>query len=281
MGTGNWSEKRRWSGPRPCGGTAELVLVCALALSWPQATSGDDPPLPEPPGALTALDSPTVDAESVREPAACAREVPDSPEAQDQACREHPDSCPATPCNAHLVHFLTVGELNATHQPSERSATDLDPMLPSSCATARSWTSTRTCWSLAPCPAGRGRGPTTAASPAPTRWGARGWVTFSTTAWPTTPRNSEVTLVIDSTSQILFYELPMEYLGPDDSPFTLEADWGNDQFVLTNWATSEVHIFHDFYGGDYPGHLKEKTTRAWRAAGEDGVLFTYNEDRSR
>ena len=31
-------------------------------------------------------------------------------------------------------------------------------------------------------------------------------------------------------------------------------------------------------GRDYPGRLKEKTTRAWRAAGEEGVLFAYDEE---
>ena len=67
MGTGNWSEKRRWSGTRPLGGTAQRVLLCVLALAWPQAASGEDPLLPEPPGALSALSTPAGNTATVSE----------------------------------------------------------------------------------------------------------------------------------------------------------------------------------------------------------------------
>ena len=66
MGTGNWSEKRRWSGPRPFGGRAPLVLLCGLALSWPQSGAGQDPAA-RAAEALTALGTPSNDQASVRD----------------------------------------------------------------------------------------------------------------------------------------------------------------------------------------------------------------------
>ena len=235
---------------------------------------GHDPLLPEPPGALTALDSPTVDVASVREPAGAPREVPDSPEPEDQACREHPERCPATPCNAHLVHFLTIEELNATHQRSDAVPPTATPkpiylrygavvdehtdLLVS--GPVPGWAGSRTYSSRV------------------TGSDALGgsWVgNFLDYRLVHDAENFKCSLIVDSTSQVVFYELPMEFLAMEDSPFTLEGDWGNDQLVLTNWATSEVFIFYDFESS-YPGRLKEKTTRAWRADGQEGVLFTYN-----
>ncbi|MCU0962921.1 MAG: DUF6531 domain-containing protein, partial [Pirellulaceae bacterium] len=62
---------------------------------------------------------------------------------------------------------------------------------------------------------------------------------------------------------------------PEDSLLVLAQDTTNAQFVLTDWHSGEVHIFHDL-ASDHPGRLKESTTLAWRASGQDGTLYTYN-----
>jgi len=85
----------------------------------------------------------------------------------------------------------------------------------------------------------------------------------------------DVRLVVDATSQRTFTGSGGSYASPDDSTLTLEADATNSQFILADWASGMVHLFHDFDAG-HPGYLKEITTRDWRDAGKDGVTYTYN-----
>ena len=85
----------------------------------------------------------------------------------------------------------------------------------------------------------------------------------------------DIALIVNATSKRVFVWDTSEYVSPGDSSLTLEEDSGNSQYILTNWATGEVHLFHDF-DATHPGYLKETTTLAWRDAGKDGIAYTYN-----
>ncbi len=85
----------------------------------------------------------------------------------------------------------------------------------------------------------------------------------------------DIELVIDATSKRVFTYDSGSYTSPDDSTLTLVEDSTNSQFVLTNWATGQVDIFHDFDATN-PGYLKEQTTLAWQDAGKDGIEYTFN-----
>jgi hypothetical protein len=88
---------------------------------------------------------------------------------------------------------------------------------------------------------------------------------------------SDVALVVDATSKRVF-RMNLGYydsVGPADATLTLVHDAANSQFVLTNWYTGEVDLFHDFLSS-YPGRLKERTTLGWRAGTLDGASPTHN-----
>jgi RHS repeat-associated protein len=85
---------------------------------------------------------------------------------------------------------------------------------------------------------------------------------------------SDVAVITDATSKRVFTMNMGTYTGPSDSPLTLQRDTMNYQFILTDWRTGAVNIFHDF-STSAPGRLKEETTLDWRAAGREGTLYTY------
>ena len=80
-----------------------------------------------------------------------------------------------------------------------------------------------------------------------------------------------VSVIVDATSKRLFtytYQ-SNKYASAGDATLTVEHDFNNSLFILTDWTTGAVNIFHDFYMySPHPGKLKEKTTLAWRKAGK-------------
>ena len=85
---------------------------------------------------------------------------------------------------------------------------------------------------------------------------------------------SDVAVITDATSKRVFTMNMGTYTGPSDSSLTLQRDTMNYQFILTDWRTGAVNIFHDL-STSAPGRLKEETTLDWRAAGREGTLYTY------
>ena len=83
---------------------------------------------------------------------------------------------------------------------------------------------------------------------------------------------SDVALIVDATSKRVFTLNLGYYTAPGDSTLSLVHDAANYQYVLTNWLTGEVDIFHDFSGSN-PGRLKERTTLTWR--GRAGTRYSY------
>ncbi|MHB9081934.1 MAG: DUF6531 domain-containing protein, partial [Pirellulaceae bacterium] len=86
---------------------------------------------------------------------------------------------------------------------------------------------------------------------------------------------SDVALIVNATSKRVFTMNLGSYTSPGDSTLTLQNDSLNSQFILTDWTTGEVRLFHNF-GAQHPGRLKETTTLAWRAAIKEGILYTYD-----
>ena len=87
-----------------------------------------------------------------------------------------------------------------------------------------------------------------------------------------------VALIVNAASKrrLLLRPYPApRYTSPGDSTLTLVQDGAHSQFIVTDWQSGEVKIFHDFYA-THPGKLKEKTTLARRAAGQAGSVYTYN-----
>jgi hypothetical protein len=86
---------------------------------------------------------------------------------------------------------------------------------------------------------------------------------------------SNVALISDATSKRVFTSNYGFYSSPGDSSLTLQQDSMNARFILTNWQTGDVSIFHDFTTSS-PGLLKEQTTLEWRSAGREGSIYTYS-----
>ena len=87
-----------------------------------------------------------------------------------------------------------------------------------------------------------------------------------------------VALIVNAASKRLFSFVPYPspgYTSPGDSTLTLVQDGANAQFIVTDWQSGEVNIFHNFYA-THPGKLKEKTSLARRAASQAGSVYTYN-----
>jgi hypothetical protein len=89
-----------------------------------------------------------------------------------------------------------------------------------------------------------------------------------------------VAVIVDATSQRVFRHAGGgRYIPPAGAALSLEQyrDGTEGYFKLTNTATDDVYIFHDF-AGPYRGLLRERTTRQWQAAGKEGIRYTYHDD---
>jgi hypothetical protein len=90
--------------------------------------------------------------------------------------------------------------------------------------------------------------------------------------------SNQVSLLATASSQRLFTEDPEtgELTAQADSTLTMEYDEQAGEYVMTDWNSGAVHVFHDFLTSSYQGRLKESTTLSWKAAGKDGTLYSYD-----
>ena len=80
-------------------------------------------------------------------------------------------------------------------------------------------------------------------------------------------------LIVDATSKRSF----VDSTPAGDALLKFSVEPVNAADVVTNWTTGAVDIFHSVINNSpHPGKLKEKTTLAWRKAGKEGMLYSYN-----